>query len=405
MKILLAGPVPPHPGGGAIGRAELAAGFARAGHEVCIVAPITETARDAGERFASAHPELRIERYVLRQFEPMPFRPPEPEFLREEAGLVVPLVTSLIARSRPDVVVVGRESFARYVPEVARAHGLPSVLLVRGSPTGHILAGRFPPEDAERLLGEFRKVDLIIAVAVHLADGLRGLGFGAVHQIPNAIDTRRFAPGPGRRGVLDALGVDPAATVVLVPANLHPRKRPADVVASAAIACRRAPGLVYLFAGTGVQRDEIEGLCRERGLEGRARFLGWRPYEEMPALMNAADVVVMASESEGMARAYLEAMACERLLLASDIPASRELIRDGHNGLLFRMGDVDHLAARTLEAAGDPELRRSLGRRARATVARVSVEAVVPRYLRALSGVVAARGMGARGTPGRARRG
>jgi phosphatidylinositol alpha-mannosyltransferase len=85
-------------------------------------------------------------------------------------------------------------------------------------------------------------------------------------------------------------------------------------------------------------------------------------------------------------------MACERLLIASDIPAAREVVEDGVTGRLFRLGDAAHLAALTLEAAADDDGRRAIGRRARASVRHRSVERAVPRYLRILEEVVAARG-------------
>jgi glycosyltransferase involved in cell wall biosynthesis len=391
MRILLAGPVPPHPGGGAISRAQLASGFARAGHEVCVVAPITPDGQD-DDRFARAHPELRIVRYVLKRFDPSPFRPPTGEFLREEGDQVAPLVASLIGSFAPDVVVVGRETFARYVPRVTREYGVPAVLLVRGSPTGHILAGQFPTADAERLLAEFRKVDRIVAVARYLELGLRDRGFANVCHVPNAIDPAAFRRRPRSAHLLRRLGIPAGSSVVLVPANLHQRKRPGDVVRSAAIAVRENPHLVYVFAGTGVLREHVERQCGECGLAAHVRFLGWVDYARMPALMNAADIVVMASESEGQARAYLEAMACERLLLASDIPAAREVVEDGVTGRLFRLGDAGQLAALTLEAAADGERRHAIGQRARASVRHRSVARAVPHYLRILEEVVAARG-------------
>ena len=156
MKILLTGPLPPHPGGGAISRAQLAAGFARAGHRVCCVSPITHEAARNGDGFAEAHPELQVARYPLRNFDPAPFLPPAEAFLREEKEQVQSLVAALLRSFAPDLVVVGRETFARYVPQLALAAAVPSVLLVRGSPTGHILSHRFPERDAEELLAEWR---------------------------------------------------------------------------------------------------------------------------------------------------------------------------------------------------------------------------------------------------------
>jgi glycosyltransferase involved in cell wall biosynthesis len=110
----------------------------------------------------------------------------------------------------------------------------------------------------------------------------------------------------------------------------------------------------------------------------------------MPDLLALADMVVMPSASEGMSLACLEAMACGRLVIASDIPGAREIITPGETGLLFRLGDVADLAARTVLAGRDPELRARLGEDARAHVERHHrVEEMVARYAGILEDVVA----------------
>lgn len=85
---------------------------------------------------------------------------------------------------------------------------------------------------------------------------------------------------------------------------------------------------------------------------------------------------------------YLETQACGHLLLASDVPGAREVIVDGETGLLFRKGDVDDLAAKTLLGAGDPQLRAEIGRRALKRVRRHSLDQVVLEYAALLSGII-----------------
>lgn len=390
-RILMCGPIPPHPGGGAIGRGQLAAAFARCGREVAVLAPITREEANRGDRYAADHPEVQVVRYTLSSFEKLPFRPPDPSFVQEERLQVEPLFRALASEFRPDVVVVGRETFARYIPKLTEELGLPSVLLVRGSPTGHILRGEYPPDAADGLLREFRRTDRIIAVAEYLAEGLRRLGTPNVTAIPNAIDTVRFARAQPERALREQLGIEQQQRVILAPANLHPRKRPEDVLAAAKELTAQRRDVVFVMAGVGVGREEAQERVRSWGLESFFRFPGWVDYGQMPALMNLADIVVMASEAEGMARAYLEAMASERLLIASDIDAARELIVDGDNGLLFPLGDWRSLAALISEALDDSTRSTAIGRRARATVVDRSVENVQFRYLEELDRVVAER--------------
>ena len=178
--------------------------------------------------------------------------------------------------------------------------------------------------------------------------------------------------------------------------NLKAVKRPLDLVLSAELALRAEPRLVYVVVGDGADRQAMENECRQRELASRFRFAGWVDYSQIPAYLKLADVVISMSESEGLSRVYLEAQASARLLLASDIAPAREVIDDGLTGLLFRKGDVEHLADRTVQAAGDPGLRTRIGRRARARVQAHSLNLAVDRYLTTFSGCIGRRLGGAR---------
>ena len=127
--------------------------------------------------------------------------------------------------------------------------------------------------------------------------------------------------------------------------------------------------LSYLVVGDGRGRDDMTAAVRRFGIEKNVFFAGWQPYEQVPDYLRLADIAVYPSESEGLCRAYLEAMASERVLIASDIPAAVEIIENGVSGLLFSKGNIADLAQTTLIAAADPKMRRRIGRAARQAVA------------------------------------
>jgi glycosyltransferase involved in cell wall biosynthesis len=81
-----------------------------------------------------------------------------------------------------------------------------------------------------------------------------------------------------------------------------------------------------------------------------------------------------------MAVVYLESMACGRTLIASDIPAAREVVRHRDNGLLFECGNPDSLARTIRLAARGRSLRERIGRRARRKVATHALERVAAEY-------------------------
>jgi glycosyltransferase involved in cell wall biosynthesis len=102
------------------------------------------------------------------------------------------------------------------------------------------------------------------------------------------------------------------------------------------------------------------------GLEDRARFLGQR--NDMPAIMDALDLLVAAAEAEACSRAVLEAMAAGTPVVAADAGGNPELVVHGETGLLFAPRDAQALAAALRILIRDAEARRRLGRAARARV-------------------------------------
>jgi glycosyltransferase involved in cell wall biosynthesis len=147
---------------------------------------------------------------------------------------------------------------------------------------------------------------------------------------------------------------------LLFPAGIRPVKRPLLPLASLDGLLHRHPGLRLWYAGPSLDPAETERL--ERALSDRpwARYLGPIPHAAMPALLEAADIVLNCSLSEGgMANAVLEAFAFGRAVLASDVPGNRSLVEDGVTGLLFR--SETELGRGVERLATDPALRRRLG--------------------------------------------
>jgi glycosyltransferase involved in cell wall biosynthesis len=294
--------------------------------------------------------------------------PTSAAYLAVEREGIAPLFARLVADERPDVVLAGRESFARAVPDLARSEGLPWALRLAGATTSALVAGTYDAGLAPRLLAGVRQADLVFAPAAHLARAMTSLGIDDVYVVPNAVDLDRFRPGSRDEARARALGIAPGDVVVAHVSSLKSIKRPLDVVASAVRALREEPRLFYLVVGDGEYRAPMEAACAEAGVRSRFAFTGWVEYDQMPDHVRLADIVVVPSESEGLARIYLETQACGRVLLASDIAAAREVVVDGETGVLCPVADVEALAAKTVSLARQPELRRRIGDGARQAV-------------------------------------
>lgn len=106
-----------------------------------------------------------------------------------------------------------------------------------------------------------------------------------------------------------------------------------------------------------------EGIVNQWVEEGLVEWWGWQ--DNMPQVLNQGHIVVMASYGEGVPTTLIEAAACGRALIGTDIPGCREVIRPEENGLLIPTRDAQALAEAIERLARQPELRASMGQAAR----------------------------------------
>ncbi len=388
LSILFVGTIPPHPGGSAIANSHLLIGCAKLGHKVRALAPITAEALQTRDVFAAGHSDIRVTRYMVPSFESFPNIPASDDYRRLEGNQINDMLPAMIARERPDIIIIGRETFAWHVPDLARTSSLPCILMIHGATTIGILTGTYSEVLAEQLLKQYRKVNLIVIPAKHMAKSLEQLGINNIKVIPNAVDLHQFSPRRKNDALLRELAVRDDDIIVMHLSNLKTLKRPLDMVNSAERALQHNSSLVYVIVGDGPCRAIMEEACKSKGISEKFRFVGWVDYDKIPDYINLADMVVMPSEAEAQALVYLETQACARLLLATDIPGALEVIVDGETGLLFRTGDIDDLTEKTLLAAGNPELRADIGRKAREQVQAHSLKDAVAAYVAALQEIV-----------------
>ena len=364
LNILYVGSLPPHPGGSTIVGSQLVVGFSDLGHKVRALAPVTAEGLEASRFFAARHPRVGVTRYQVPYFETSPEIPVPDDYLRSEGEQIRKFLNALIAEERPDIIVIGRGKHGGHVPTVALDHSIPCIMIVHGSTIFGILNSTIPRNTAQQLVGNYRNVNEVVAVAKHLVEPLRRLGLDHVRVIPNGVDLNRFRPTPRNRALLDELDIAHGDVIVVHASNMKPLKRCLDIVRSAEEVVRHIPNLVYVIVGDGDCLGAMKQACDSSHLAKNFRFVGWVDHDHMPEYINLADIVVMPSEAEAQALVYLEAQACGRVLVASDIPGAREVIDNGETGLLFRKGDVRDLTAKTLLAAGDTQLRAEIGRKA-----------------------------------------
>jgi glycosyltransferase involved in cell wall biosynthesis len=113
-----------------------------------------------------------------------------------------------------------------------------------------------------------------------------------------------------------------------------------------------------MILGEGEERKQLEALIKDLRVENCVKLLGIR--HDVIGLMKASDIFVIPSRYEGLSIAMIEAMACGLPIVASDAPGLNSYIEQGHNGILFPIGDYKALADCILRLAEDNNFRIQL---------------------------------------------
>ncbi|MCX6630263.1 MAG: glycosyltransferase, partial [Candidatus Solibacter sp.] len=181
---------------------------------------------------------------------------------------------------------------------------------------------------------------------------------GKLRVIPNGVDTGQFRPDAAHRDRLRGeLGVG-SEFVWLAAGRLMWKK---DYPTMLRAAARLGAGTLVI-AGAGPLEAELAALARE--VRVRAHFLGTR--EDLPALMNAADGLVLSSVVEGLPMVLLEAAATGLPCVSTEVGGVRDAVVDGQTGFLAPGGNPEALAAamaRLMELPGGA--REAMGQAAR----------------------------------------
>lgn len=187
---------------------------------------------------------------------------------------------------------------------------------------------------------------------------LRELGVSTdVAVVPNGIDVERFAL---EGEVSERITGSPALLFV---GRLVAGKRPRDAIEAFEPVVADHPHARLSLVGTGSQRADLEARVAGTGLEGHVDFLGHVPYEAMPALYRAADLFVLPSETEGVPRSVLEALATGTPVVTTELAQLGALHE--HGGVGVPVGDVDALADVLKTLLADDARRKQLGRSGR----------------------------------------
>jgi glycosyltransferase involved in cell wall biosynthesis len=186
-------------------------------------------------------------------------------------------------------------------------------------------------------------------------------------RIYNGVDLRPRDPGAAA-SLRRELGLEPETPLVGIVANIREPKGHAYLIRAARRVLDRFPNARFLAAGEAhpLLSPQLEDLVRELGLEEHFLFLGFR--NDAGRILEALDVSVLSSTSEGFPFVTLESMALARPTVSTRCGGPEEIVEDGKTGYLVPVADPEALADRIIELLGDPERSEAMGAAARRRV-------------------------------------
>ncbi len=171
--------------------------------------------------------------------------------------------------------------------------------------------------------------------------------------------------------------------------NFRPVKRVADVVRAFSLVADAMPAQL-LMIGDGPDRSTAEWLAHTLNIHDRVHFVG--KQDRVNELLPLGDLMLMPSEMESFGLAALESMACQVPAIGTWVGGVPELIDDGENGLLYKVGDVDGMAAGAIALLQDRTRLEAMRRAARKTAQdRFCATRIVPRYVEYYERLLAAK--------------
>lgn len=175
----------------------------------------------------------------------------------------------------------------------------------------------------EQIMMAANRADGLLAVSQALKRDMINLGMSedkiTVHY--TGMDHSRFHPRD-RKIEKAKLGV--SGPLIICVAALVERKNQHIIIE----AMQDLKGVTLMFAGMGPARSKFEMLAKKYNVDEQVHFLGAVDHDKLPSIIAAADVSCLVSESEGLANAWVESLACGTPLILSDVGGARELVKD-----------------------------------------------------------------------------
>jgi glycosyltransferase involved in cell wall biosynthesis len=275
-------------------------------------------------------------------------------------------VADAIRASRCEVVHAHHRYSSTLVPVAARLAARPSVCTLYSLP--HKGGGRDALKEQLCASSASRSRALIFvseaALEQFAARYRRRPSWRVLHS---GVDLETWSPGSGR--MPRKLRIPDGAPVVSIAGALRAPKGHALAIAAWHSVLSRIPEARLLIVGDGPEKATLRQQVQRAGLHERVLFAGRIDDErERVDIVRASQVTLLPSYGEALPMALIEASACARPVVATDVGGVREVVRDGISGILIPPGEIAAISDSLIGLLQDPNLGAQMGQAGRSLV-------------------------------------
>ena len=224
------------------------------------------------------------------------------------------------------------------------------------------------------LLSFCRSCDLVVSPSAGMKDVLKDMGIDVpVDVVPNGVDIKPFLD-PVEPLERTEFGFQAQDVILVYMGRLGPEKNLPFLLRSFAGIAQAYDNVQLMLIGVGPAKADSQDQVKYMGIEGRVRFTGLVPYDQMPRYLALGDAFVTASVTEVHPLSVIEAMASGLPVLGIDSPGIGDTIQDGVTGYLIPEEDLAAYTAQMVRLVVDQKQREQMSEQARKSVESYAIE-------------------------------
>jgi len=252
-----------------------------------------------------------------------------------------------------------------YLPYITTLHGTDITLVGRDATYAPVVKFSIEQSDGVTTVSQSLKKDTCDFFGVS----------NEIEVIPNFVDLKRFNKAKKEHF---KKAIAPGGEKILIhTSNFRAVKRTDDVVKIFKEVLDKIPAKL-LLVGDGPERQPMEQLVRDLGIQEDVRFLG--KQEAVEELLAVSDLFLMPSETESFGLAALEAMACQVPVISTNSGGIPEINVQGVTGFLSNVGDVADMAKHAVELLSNEPMLSRFKANALEQAKKFDLEKILPRY-------------------------